>query len=197
MCHIAKANAAGTMQFAATDGVPCGLPHSGRRRITYCYGHSHRLLLRNKVNGYLHGPKSARDVMSTEFEPASKELPEGQLQVSFISERDIPGTSVVLTRAFAASPQAIPIEECKTYCYDMLDRMPEGAFLVGRLYPKQMQDGSAPDWLPDGQESRVIATAAISFDPKSRENFLSQKPPDDEAYLCNIAVVRVCMRDGI
>jgi len=58
--------------------------------------------------------------------------------------------------------------------------------LVGRLHPR---NGNSSKWLPSGQDSRLVATAALSFHPNSRETFLSLKPPEEEAYLCNIAVV--------
>ena len=70
----------------------------------------------------------------------------------------------------------------------MLDRMPEGVFIVGRLYPTDTNAAGTP-WVPKGQSSRIVSTAAVSFHPTSRETFLSLKPPDEDAYLCNIAVV--------
>lgn len=119
-----------------------------------------------------------------QFEPL--EFEDKVFTVSEMSSTDISAASVVLTRAFAASPQYIPIQECKEYCKSMLDRMPEGAMLVGKMQP--LGGDTSPSWLPEGHASRIVATASISFCSKSRENFLSLKPPDDDAYLCNIAV---------
>lgn len=125
----------------------------------------------------------------------SLEFEDKVFSVSEMSVEDISAASVVLTRAFAASPQYIPIQECKEYCRSMLERMPEGAMLVGRMHP--LEDTCSPSWLPEGQESRIVATASISFCSKSRENFLSLKPPDDDAYLCNIAVDTSFRRMGL
>jgi ribosomal protein S18 acetylase RimI-like enzyme len=66
--------------------------------------------------------------------------------------------------------------------------------LVGRLHPR---NGVSSKWLPSGQHSRLVATAALSFHPNSRETFLSLKPPEDEAYLCNIAVDPAFRRKGL
>ena len=76
----------------------------------------------------------------------------------------------------------------------MLDSPPRGALLVGRLFP---ETPSNVDWLRPNTDSRLIATAAISFDPISRDSFLSLKPPDNEAYLCNIAVDPNFRRQGV
>lgn len=117
-------------------------------------------------------------------------LPIGTLVITPLSQEDISAASVVLTRAFATSPQGIPIDECRSYCQSMVSMPPKGVFLIARLYPfrDDTQQQTQVTWLRPGQESRVIATAAISFDPISRDSFLKLKPPDEDAYLCNIAV---------
>lgn len=42
--------------------------------------------------------------------------------------------------------------------------------------------------LREGAESRVVATASLSFNRDTREEFPSLQPPDAAAYLCNMAV---------
>lgn len=74
---------------------------------------------------------------------------------------------------------------------------PKGVFLVARLFPKGQTSGAADEWLPPGQSSRLVATASISFDPVSRESFQTLQPPDEDAYLCNIAVDPKFRRRGI
>lgn len=86
---------------------------------------------------------------------------------------------------------------------------PKGIFLVGRLHPllaatnstdtstAPEEQNALPAWLPEGQVSRLIATASISFHPDSRETFQSLQPPDSDAYLCNIAVDPKFRRRGI
>ncbi len=79
---------------------------------------------------------------------------------------------------------------------------PKGVFLVGRLHPHNSDTNTETEtaetsWLPQGQTSRLIATASISFHPDSRETFQSLQPPDNDAYLCNIAVDPKFRRQGI
>jgi ribosomal protein S18 acetylase RimI-like enzyme len=95
----------------------------------------------------------------------------------------------------------------RKYCEKMLIMSPKGVFLVGRLHPTTTESttesttpatpAEAVSWLPEGQTSRLIATASISFHPDSRENFKSLQPPDRDAYLCNIAVDPKFRRQGI
>lgn len=77
----------------------------------------------------------------------------------------------------------------------MLHAPPRGFLLVARLYPEESVGDCS--WLPTGQESRLIATASISFHPDTRETFLSAKPPDEDAYLANIAVDPSFRRRGV
>jgi len=84
----------------------------------------------------------------------------------------------------------------------MVTMSPKGIFLVGRLHPFTETATAAPtatavSWLPEGKTSRLIATASISFHPDSRETFQSLQPPDNDAYLCNIAVDPKFRRQGI
>jgi len=46
-----------------------------------------------------------------------EQLPQGRLVVNPIQNEDISAASVVLTRAFATSPQGIPLEECRCVCF--------------------------------------------------------------------------------
>jgi len=78
----------------------------------------------------------------------------------------------------------------------MLDSPPKGTLLVGRVFPPN-DPGATVDWLRSGDASRLVAAAAISFDPISRDTFLSLVPPDEEAYLCNIAIDPRFRRQGI
>ncbi len=119
-----------------------------------------------------------------------------QLRVDPLTAGTINQASVVITRAFAASPQYIPIDECKTYCNDMLAKdAAEGIIFVGSILP-------GPDCMTDADANparppRVVATASLSFCDTSRESFKSLKPPEDAPYLCNIAVDPSFRRKGI
>ena len=120
--------------------------------------------------------------------------PGKQLKVEPLTAVTINQASVVITRAFAASPQYIPIDECKTYCNDMLSKDgAEGIIFVGAILP-------GPDCVADADAARpprVVATASLSFCDTSRESFKSLKPPEDAPYLCNIAVDPSFRRKGI
>lgn len=57
-----------------------------------------------------------------------------------------------------------------------------------------------PALLPPGKDSRLVGTVSLSFDASSREAFASLAPPEDEAYLANMAVdpkFRRCARTGL
>ena len=57
-------------------------------------------------------------------------------QVSPLSKESITQASVVITRAFAVSPQYIPIDECRNYCSRLLKHdESEGIMLVGSMSP--------------------------------------------------------------
>lgn len=125
----------------------------------------------------------------------------GKLIIAPLEAHEVGAASVVLTRAFATSPQGVPIEDGRQYCEKMLTMSPKGIFLVGRLHPTKTTAAttapSAVSWLPEGKTSRLIATASISFHPDSRETFQTLQPPDNDAYLCNIAVDPKFRRQGI
>ncbi|GAB4824066.1 hypothetical protein N2152v2_011112 [Parachlorella kessleri] len=103
---------------------------------------------------------------------------------------DVKAATVVLTRAFATTGY-LPLGDAGQYCKDMLGQPPLGILLVVRLSPT---DASL---LPEGQESRLIATVALSFARRTREEFPSLQPPDDAAYLSNMAVDPAFRRQGI
>lgn len=118
--------------------------------------------------------------------------------VSPLTREDIPQASVVITRAFAMSPQYIPIDECRRYCVNLLEHDDsEGFMLVGTMRPGPDCVHQAQSYLPEGQQRRVVATVSLSFCDKTRESFLSLKPPDNEPYLCNIAVDPSFRRQGL
>jgi GNAT superfamily N-acetyltransferase len=124
-------------------------------------------------------------------------------RVEPLTAETIGQASVVITRAFAASPQYIPINECKTYCNDMLAKDDaEGIIFVGSILPGPECVGGEAGFVdvPDADPARpprVVATASLSFCDTSRESFKSLKPPDDAPYLCNIAVDPAFRRKGI
>lgn len=81
----------------------------------------------------------------------------------------------------------------RSYCERMLTAQPKGLFLVGKLFPNENEQ---PDWLKPNTDSRIIATAALSFHSDSREQFATLPPPENAAYLCNIAVDPTFRRKG-
>lgn len=137
------------------------------------------------------------------------------LIISPLQEDDVGPASVVLTRAFATSPQGIPFDDGRKYTRDMLRAPPHAALLVARLFPpatdaatansggggeteqqQQQQQSEVPDWMPPNQDSRLIATGTLSLHPVARETFETLQPPHQHAYICNIAVDPKFRRQG-
>ncbi|KAI3438506.1 hypothetical protein D9Q98_000934 [Chlorella vulgaris] len=114
------------------------------------------------------------------------ELPHGRLVIRAAEEADVGAASVVLTRAFAGSAQGVPLSDGRKFCSDCLMQPPRGLLLVGRMFPSDTAQG-APRLRP-GQMSRLMATAGLSFCSSTREAFPTLQPPDNAAYLANIAV---------
>lgn len=47
---------------------------------------------------------------------------------------------------------------------------------------------SDKSFLPEGQPNRLVGTASLSFTRKTRETYDTLQPPDDSAFLLNMAV---------
>jgi hypothetical protein len=62
-------------------------------------------------------------------------LPEGRLIIRPAEAADVGAASVLLTRAFAASPQGMGIKDGRKYCREALAQPPRGVLLVARLLP--------------------------------------------------------------
>lgn len=168
-------------------------------------GQGHRLPLQQILRGRSAGhgcPPRATDASLPTTSPSSPDYflvdgdPCKRLQVDPLTAGTINQASVVITRAFAASPQYIPFDECKTYCNDMLAKdAAEGIIFVGAVMPGP--DCGADTDTDADKPPRVVATASLSFCDTSRESFKSLKPPEDAPYLCNIAVDPSFRRKGI
>lgn len=124
-------------------------------------------------------------------------LPLGRLVVRPIELGDVQAASVVLTRAFAGSAEAVSLSDVSADIDAALgDGSHGGAFLVARLYPT---DGTP---LPPGQDSRLVGTATLSLDPSALP--LQRLPPVNlpprnggAAYISNMAVDSKFRRHGI
>lgn len=114
----------------------------------------------------------------------------GKLVVRPVSQQDVKAATVLLTRAFATTGY-LPLDDAGQYCLDMLQSQPQGLLLVARLQSQE------PLWLPEGQDSRLVGTVALSFDRNTREEFPTLQPPDDAAYLSNMAVCPSFRRQGL
>ncbi|EFJ44376.1 hypothetical protein VOLCADRAFT_118746 [Volvox carteri f. nagariensis] len=138
------------------------------------------------------------------------------LRIRPIERGDVQAASIVLTRAFATSAEAVPLAEVLKDIDSMLladpgpaadsssdpsttsgrSVAPDGYFLVARLYPRDPQQ--AP--LPPGQDSRLVGTAAVSFSAESqpvRRLPPVNLPPSGGAYVSNMAVDPRVRRRGV
>lgn len=120
------------------------------------------------------------------------ELPQGSLLIRPARVDDVGAASVLLTRAFAASLQGVPIQDARQYCLDCITHPPsEAVLLVARLQPTD------PSLLPPRKASRLVASTGLSFCRKTREEFPTLQPPDDAVYLSNMAVDSKLRRQGL
>lgn len=71
-------------------------------------------------------------------------LPQGTLIIQPARQADVGAASVLLTRAFAASPQGVAIADGRKYCEECLRQPPDGVLLVGRLRPAGASRESSP-----------------------------------------------------
>ncbi|GIL50197.1 hypothetical protein Vafri_6324 [Volvox africanus] len=139
----------------------------------------------------------------------------GRLIIRPLERAEVQAASVVVTRAFASSPEAVPLSEAlKDIGSLFLDNpvpaadagpgghtsraelTPDGYFLVARLFP----DDPHQTPLPPGQDSRIIGAASISL--SSSSSFVRRLPsvnlpPSDAAYISNMAVDPRFRRRGV
>lgn len=187
-----------TCRPSAFRAPPCPLGYTPPDRATPCPAPKRRHLAPAFASSSPPAPDAAASPAAAVIAAFHSDQPcaGGRLVIAPLAADEVGAASVVLTRAFATSPAGIPIDDGRQYCQHMVGMPPRGVLLVGRLYPTP-GDPAAADWLPPGQTSRVVATAAVSFDPISRETFQTLQPPDGDAYLCNIAVDPGFRRRGV
>jgi len=118
-------------------------------------------------------------------------VPSGRLIIRPMAREDVQAACVVMTRAFAGTPEEISMADALTYVQGLTDQIPKGIFLVGRLVP------SDPSLLPPKGDSRLTATLALSFHPDTMQPCPTLPPPPDTAYLSNMAVDVKLRRQGI
>lgn len=111
----------------------------------------------------------------------------GQLRVEALREETMEGAGNLLCRAFAGTPEGRPIKIVMDGLEIALTEFAKehkgtrgGVFLVGILEDTQ----------------QVVGTAAISFFDATREE-LAPEPPQDSAYLSNVAVLDKLRGKGI
>lgn len=106
---------------------------------------------------------------------------------------DIPGAAVLLSRAFAGSPEALTFNDISKYYTKMLraNDWSAGLVLVARLIPND------PQLLPKGRQSVLVGTMSISFDDSTRVRDVYPRPPAEAAYLTNMAIDARFRRRGI
>eukprot|EP00877_Chromochloris_zofingiensis_P010281 jgi/Chrzof1/5506/Cz16g05230.t1 len=108
-----------------------------------------------------------------------------------VQETELRGAALLLTRAFAGTPEQVKLDEAIYYITELFSNLKHGVTLVARLVPT---DASL---LPKGQSSRLVGTVALSFHAESRDDFPTLRPPEDEPYLSNMAVDAKFRRQGM
>ena len=122
----------------------------------------------------------------------------GRLIIRAISPEDVQAVSVVITRAFAASAEAVRLDDVNSDIQHALQAPAgDGGFLIARLFPAD------PSLLPPGQASRLVGTATLSLDTEAAQPLKRlppvNRPPTDKsaAYVSNMAVDAKFRRQGI
>eukprot|EP00197_Chlamydomonas_leiostraca_P002565 CAMPEP_0202858056 /NCGR_PEP_ID=MMETSP1391-20130828/746_1 /ASSEMBLY_ACC=CAM_ASM_000867 /TAXON_ID=1034604 /ORGANISM="Chlamydomonas leiostraca, Strain SAG 11-49" /LENGTH=239 /DNA_ID=CAMNT_0049536927 /DNA_START=230 /DNA_END=949 /DNA_ORIENTATION=- len=101
------------------------------------------------------------------------------------------GACVVLTRAFAGSPEEIGITDATKYVDKMRENVPRGILYIAALYP------SDPALRPPNRDCRVIGTVALSLHQDTLQQIPTLPPPPHSAYLSNMAVDQKFRRMGV
>lgn len=116
-----------------------------------------------------------------------------------IGAADVEAASVVITRAFAGSSEAVKLEDVLKDIESLQaapdSASPQGLFLIARFYPS---DPSVP--LPPGQDSRLIGTATLSLAPTALSIQRlpdANRPSKTAAYVSNMAVDSKFRRQGV
>jgi len=120
------------------------------------------------------------------------ELPIGRLSIGPIQAGEEDALAVLVTRAFAGTPEVISFPTIRSHI-DLLSQDPaESIVLVGRLTPSDSRVT-----LPPGATQRLAGSVMLSFGDRGRETFESLQPPSEYAYLSNTAVDAALHRQGI
>lgn len=122
-------------------------------------------------------------------------LPCGDLTVRPLRERDVRGAALLLTRAFAGTPEAVTLEESTEFMLEQLGTPERGVTLAARLVPAD------PSLLPKNQSSRLVGTVGLAFDLEeaSTRDGLERLAslPSGSCYLSNMAVDPKLRRRGV
>eukprot|EP00882_Tetradesmus_deserticola_P030220 GHRQ01033915.1.p1 GENE.GHRQ01033915.1~~GHRQ01033915.1.p1 ORF type:complete len:235 (+),score=67.45 GHRQ01033915.1:78-782(+) len=118
------------------------------------------------------------------------EVPCGKVTVEFLQPNEVQGAGLLLTRAFAGTPEAVKLHEAVSFMQNHVSDEEE-VTLVAKLVPTD------PSLLPPGKPSRLVGVASLSFSQRGREPFSSLAPPAQQPYLSNMAVDPKVRRQGI
>ncbi|WIA21388.1 hypothetical protein OEZ85_000604 [Tetradesmus obliquus] len=117
-------------------------------------------------------------------------IPAGKVTVGFLQANDVQGAGLLLTRAFAGTPEAVKLDEAVKFMQLHINDEQE-CTLVAKLLPTD------PALLPPGKSARLVGVVSLSFSAAGREDFCSLAPPADQPYLSNMAVDPKFRRQGI
>mmetsp|Transcript_22086 Transcript_22086/g.61153 ORF Transcript_22086/g.61153 Transcript_22086/m.61153 type:complete len:255 (+) Transcript_22086:48-812(+) len=121
----------------------------------------------------------------------TKQTPVGNVVAKPLGDEDTTGACLILTRAFAGTPEAIGFKDATRYFEQVQQKLPRGVLFVARLFPND------PSLLPPNQDSRLIGVVALALQEDTRQPIPTLPPPADDAYLSNMAVDAKFRRLGV
>mmetsp|Transcript_6886 Transcript_6886/g.17807 ORF Transcript_6886/g.17807 Transcript_6886/m.17807 type:complete len:278 (-) Transcript_6886:589-1422(-) len=111
----------------------------------------------------------------------------GKVMTQLLAEEDEGAARVVLTRAFAGTPDGRNLSDIREYMTQVRAQFPDAVILAARYIPSDPASG----------QSRVVGLACLSFTPSTRDQFNTLQPGDECCYLSNMAVDQKMRRQGV
>ncbi|KAK9787614.1 hypothetical protein WJX73_003800 [Symbiochloris irregularis] len=132
--------------------------------------------------------------------------PRGTLVIQPLTQEWLQGTADLLSVSFGESLGYIPAyrhflkRHISKYLSDHMELVPKALILIALLLPESLSRGtwdSADSEVDQSSEwGSLVGSVEISMSPSTRARFLTLNPPEDKAYLSNMAVAQHHRRRG-